>query len=299
MPGLGGKIASVCVMPEGWELLQQPLKPYDVRTRDMMFEDADASGIDECLPSVSASHVTTPVGVVAVPDHGDFWRIPFSFVQTGNEVTLEARGWSLPLLFRRTIVLEGNSIRLTYLVENTSTHTVEYLWSVHPSFAVDAGDRVSLPASIRQVVVEDSHRLRLGQPGSRHEWPCIVDGSGDRVDLSQVLGPEQEVAEKIFSAAPVEGWAALERCKIQRRIVMRFDPKKNPYLGIWLCYGGWPMDRSPRQQCVALEPCTAPVDSLAQAIEHGYARALVAHGRDEWQVVIEVHPLTQEAMRNG
>lgn len=298
MPGLGGKIASLCVMPEGWELLQQPLKPYDLRTCDMNFEDSDASGIDECLPSVSACHAVTPNGVVSVPDHGDFWRIPFAFMQTGNEVTLEAKGWSLPLLFRRGILLEENTIRFTYSVENISDQAVKYLWSAHPAFVVQAGDRITLPTSIGEVVVEDSQGLRLGKPGSRHKWPCFADESGNRGDLSQVLGPEQEIAEKIFCTAPVEGWAALERLELQRRIIVRFDPKQSPYLGMWLCYGGWPIEGSQRQQCVALEPCTSPVDSLAQAIAMGQASELMAHGTEEWQVVIEIHPLTSQSTQN-
>ena len=51
-PSLGGKIASISV--EGHELLQGPLLPYGPRTQTMGFEEADASGWDECFPSVNA-----------------------------------------------------------------------------------------------------------------------------------------------------------------------------------------------------------------------------------------------------
>jgi galactose mutarotase-like enzyme len=44
-----------------------------------------------------------------------------------------------------------------------------------------------------------------------------------------------------------------------------FDSAATPYLGLWICYGGWPDRPGPKQICVAMEPATAPVDSLAIA----------------------------------
>jgi galactose mutarotase-like enzyme len=46
---------------------------------------------------------------------------------------------------------------------------------------------------------------------------------------------------------------------------VRFDVAATPYLGLWRCYGGWPNGSGPKQNCVALEPTTAPVDSLAKS----------------------------------
>ena len=55
LPHLGGKIASIRLGET--ELLQTPLLPYATRTRNMAFDEADASGWDECLPSVAACTV--------------------------------------------------------------------------------------------------------------------------------------------------------------------------------------------------------------------------------------------------
>lgn len=288
-PALGGKIGSLCVLPADEELLQQPLLPYALMTRGMMFEEGDASGIDECLPSVSDCVVHTAEGTIAVPDHGDFWRLPFSFQQDGPELILEATGFTMPLLFQRRLRLEGHRIILSYCLKNVGQYTVEYVWSAHPSFAVEAGDCVILPDSVIEVTVEDSHRLRLGGRGTKHSWPYTAVAERQCVDLSRAGDLRDDVADKLFTAAPKEGWVALQRMRIGRLIEMRFDSRQAPYLGIWLSYGGWPAGRVLRQQCVALEPCTAPTDSLAEAIKRGCARKLAPWGVDQWEIAIEIN----------
>src|ERR1700678_3786084 len=76
LPGLGGKIASIRIGQR--ELLQAPLLPYAPRTQTMSFDAADASGWDECLPSVAACTVETENGTASIPDHGDLWRVQWS-----------------------------------------------------------------------------------------------------------------------------------------------------------------------------------------------------------------------------
>jgi len=76
LPDLGGKIASIRI--DNRELLQAPLAPYAPRTRTMAFDEGDASGWDECLPSVAGCTVKTVARTVVVPDHGDLWRVEWS-----------------------------------------------------------------------------------------------------------------------------------------------------------------------------------------------------------------------------
>lgn len=292
MPGLGGKISSLRILPDGDELLQQPLRPYSARTAATRFEDGDASGIDECLPTVSSCQLTRLCETIAVPDHGDFWGHPSYFARDGNDLSIVASGTSLPILFRRRMRLDESKLLLNYSVENTSEEVVQYIWSAHPLLAVEDGDRVALPDSVREVSVEYSYRSRLGERGTLHSWPHSADANGGAIDLSAANRQGQQVADKVFAQSPAEGWAALERKRIRLRIVTRFNPATSPYLGIWLSYDGWPADRTPRQNCIALEPCTAPVDSLALAVEKKLARSLPGHGKHEWQITLEVQPLS-------
>ncbi len=73
LPRFGGKIASIRIGER--ELLQTPLAPIAPRTLTMAFDAGDASGWDECLPSVAACTVETEAGIAEIPDHGDLWRV--------------------------------------------------------------------------------------------------------------------------------------------------------------------------------------------------------------------------------
>jgi len=287
LPSLGGKIASIIVLPSGEELLQQPLQPYAHRTRYMTFDASDASGWDECLPSVAACEVQTSSGTLSVPDHGDFWQVEWETIShDGNVLEMSADGFSLPLRFNKILHLDGNRLCVDYRLQNLSGETVEYVWSAHPLFAVEEGDRIVLPDSIREVIVEGSAQHRLGKAGSKQAWPIAATTNGNHSDLSVAGNITDGIGDKLFAAAPREGWCALERHG--RRIELRFDPERSPYLGLWICYGGWPENGARRQQCIALEACTAEGDSLAVATKQGRARSLPSRAEHRWSLEFHV-----------
>lgn len=288
LPELGGKIASLRWLPRDVELLQSPLTDYTARDMTMGFEESDASGWDECLPSVAACSLRTPRGPVRVPDHGDFWRLPWSCEQTGNEIRMKATGASLPLQMERRLSLRDDTLRVEYRVENISDQPIEYAWSAHPLFAVDPEDRVQLPESVKTVRVEGSAGDRLGAKGTGHSWPRTKSAAGEAIDLSLAGRIGDGIGDKVFAQSPLEGWAAIVRPKRGVRIEVGFDPRQMPWLGLWLCYGGWPQGMARRQQCVALEPCTAPMDSLAEAIEQRSARNLAPGKFDSWAMQVRV-----------
>ena len=298
LPQLGGKIASLALLPwagrRGGPLLQGPLKPYVLRTPTLPFDQSDGSGWDECLPSIGPCEVSYGNRTAEITDHGDYWRVPWKVEEHSDELLrMSATGTSLPLTFERTIELEGNTVLLDYLVRNTADVALPYAWSVHPLFAVDPGDRIILPHSIEEITTEASANGRLGEVGSKHSWPFTAHAKdGSALDLTTVGQPSDGVGDKIVTAAPVEGWCALDRLTLGTRLTLRFDPKINPWLGLWICYGGWPEAVAARKGfTVALEPCTAPVDSLAEAINRGQAKTIAAGSEERWQLELEVTPL--------
>lgn len=284
LPELGGKIASL--RHAGVELLQAPLRPYATRTQTMGFDQSDASGFDECLPSVAACEL--PDGT-PIPDHGELWRLQCDAEQPeANELRLTATCSVLPLRMTRRLTLNDNTLRVDYRLENIGNNDLPYLWSAHPLFAVDEGDVVQLPASVTRVRLEGSAQQRLGSKGSEHSWPLAELPSGGKADLSRAGKPGDGIGDKLSAPAPREGWAAIDRRQHGLRVRVEFDPQRTPYLGLWLCYGGWPEGQLARQQCVALEPCTAPCDSLAEAMEKGWARQLSPGQSDSWWMTISV-----------
>jgi galactose mutarotase-like enzyme len=291
LPALGGKIASLRWLRSNVELLQAPLAPYAARTFTMAFDEGDASGFDECLPSVAACAVATGNGTAQVPDHGDFWRLEWEASQKSNEIRMAAMGVSLPLRFERAVTLEGDTLSIDYRITNVGKEPALYAWSAHPLFAVDRGDRIVLPPSVTDVRVEGSAG-RLRGKGSQRRWPRTAGEHGEAIDLNVAGGITDGVGDKLFAKAPADGWAAVERVQHQLRIEVQFDAERSPWLGLWLCYGGWPEGKANRQQCVAIEPCTAPVDSLAEAIAAGQARQLEPGESNDWPMRIRVGPVS-------
>lgn len=291
LPRLGGKIASICVNHN--ELLQAPLAPLGPRTRTMAFEASDASGWDECLPSVAGCTVETAVGRVEVPDHGDLWRVAWDQVETGPDfVALRGACFSLPLLLERTTTLSeagnGWQLRQDYKLTNHGGYSVPWSWAAHPLFAATEGDLILLPDTIGKLRVEGSAGQRLGATGNTVAWPVATLANGSRTDLSVAQPPASGIGDKLFTGplAVAENWCVLERPSVGVRIRLRFDPAATPYLGLWICYGGWPEQPGPKQNCVALEPSTAPVDSLAKS--GPWSRALAPGESYAWPMSVDL-----------
>jgi galactose mutarotase-like enzyme len=271
LPQFGGKIASI--LHNGHELLQAPIAPVAARNKTMPFDAGDASGWDECLPSVAACKVPLGRSVANIPDHGDLWRVVWHENNgngNGNSIELRASCFSLPLDVERTLTLaetgKGHRLSAAYKLTNTGSDPAPWSWAAHPLFTVAEGDRIVLPESIATLSIEGSGGNRLGKAGDTVSWPIAKLAGGEKADLRVARPAESKIGDKLFAGplSPAENWCALERPSAGLRIRFSFNPAENPYLGLWLCYGGWPERAGPKQTCVALEPSTAPVDSLAK-----------------------------------
>jgi galactose mutarotase-like enzyme len=291
LPHLGGKIASIKTGET--ELLQAPLLPYAPRTQTMAFDEADASGWDECLPSVAACSIQLADGTnVQIPDHGDLWRVEWQpMVNKSDSVTFRGECFSLPLRLERSVKLSdspsGSKLSLDYSVTNLAMEPTPWSWAAHPLFVVEPGDRIVLPDSIKFLRLEGSGGNRLGKGGDTVSWPIAKLASGVETDLSLAQSIDSGIGDKLFAGplGSTENWCALERPKAGVRIRVGFDPVDTPYLGLWICYGGWPNRHGKKQMCVALEPATAPVDSLAKA--GPWSRILPPGDCFSWSMTVE------------
>ena len=304
LPRFGGKIASIRVGER--ELLQQPLSPIAPRTHTMTFDSGDASGWDECLPSVAACRVDTDEGSAEIPDHGDLWRVEWqqqessrnegeAASRTNNAVTLIGRCFSLPLELRRKLELvqtgECWCLKIQYTLSSLGSDATPWSWAAHPLFSVEEGDRILLPGSVNKLRLEGSGGERLGKGGNIISWPIAKLANGNSSDLSIAQAADSGIGDKLFAGplSAAENWCALERPLAGLRIRFSFDPLATPYLGMWICYGGWPEKPGPKQVCVALEPSTAPVDSLA--LTGPWSRTLGPGESYSWTMEVEIQKL--------
>jgi galactose mutarotase-like enzyme len=308
LPQFGGKIASIRIHDR--ELLQEPLAAIATRTHTMGFDQSDASGWDECLPSVGACRVETDGGVAEIPDHGDLWRVEWEKQgverrgpgtrdqgrerddKSGTSLSLMGKCFSLPLELERRIELSetttGWRLQLDYKLRNTGRSAVPWSWAAHPLFAVEKGDRIFLPQSIRSLRVEGSGGERLGKGGDIVAWPIADIAGGGSADMSVVEEEDSGIGDKLFGGplCESENWCALQRPSAGVRIRVTFDPIATPYLGLWICYGGWPERQGPKQVCVAMEPSTAPVDSVAVA--GPWSRKIAPGESFAWPMIVEI-----------
>jgi len=298
LPHRGGKISSIRVGSH--MLLHAPLHSYGKLNHTMGFEEGDAGGWDECLPSVAACTLETQGGTVTVPDHGDLWRVPWQVLEaTDDSLMMRARGFSLPLEITRSMVLQGDSagwrLQLLYSLTNFGDVPVPWSWAAHPLFVCEKGDRIVLPPQVQSLRVEGSRHNRLGMRGDTVSWPVARVADGTEWDLRRARPDNAEIGDKLFTGALTdlgsEGCCALERASIGLRITVRFDTTLTPYLGLWLCYGGWPEGDGPKQVCVALEPTTAPVDSLAESGE--WSRWLDAGETVSWPMEVGIERIAE------
>jgi galactose mutarotase-like enzyme len=259
MPALGGKFISLRSKRTSTEWLLQPLRPYAEARSTGGFEEWDGGGFDECLPTVAATETAA--------DHGEVWRHAWRKEPAAESMLLRTTALGGGVAFERGARLDGASLVLDYAVRNRGDVSQNLLYCAHPLLRVEQGDRILLPAEVRETKIEDSLGARLGQRGDRIAWPGATADS----NLSVVGPPDGLQADKLFAGPLTKGWCALMRPSLDEGIELTFTNEVLPYLGIWICRAAWPNAGAAKQYTVAFEPASAPHDSLADAERDGSA----------------------------
>jgi hypothetical protein len=161
------------------------------------------------------------------------------------------------------------------------------LWSAHPLLAVEASCRIVLPEEVSGLLVEWSRGERLVKFGDSCGWPIAACKDGERVDLSALRDASARTADKVFTSRLQEGFCALSYPQTKDTIAFHFNPQDVPYLGIWICQGGWPSPEG-GHFTVGLEPCTGYPDSLREAIHRGGCDVLRPKEKKKWALRIEI-----------
>lgn len=288
VPQLGGKMTSLRRQSSGTEfLLQPPTTPLRLYSGGA-FEDYDTSGFDECFPTVSACGY--PGGHFAgtdLPDHGELWSSPWRHVVRRDELCMAIAARKLPCEFRKLISLDGDSIVLQYEIQSFTDTPFHYLWSSHPLLRVSAGDRILLPHGVDQMLVNWSSDSYLGDFGACCNWPLAKRQDGVSEDLSVVKPRTAGKATKLYTKKVALGCAALYHAETEESISFHFDPKTIPYLGVWICEGGWPTPQD-GHHTVAIEPCGGRPDSLAEAVARKDCPELLPGAIHQWGFRIQL-----------
>ena len=286
LPQEGARVSSLKSVKSEVEFLAQPYRRRSLLTPSLsaLFEHGSCAGIEECLPSVGPCGADTDGG--AVPDHGDFWQLEWQVAsQAATALSCFASGFSRSIRFEKHFQLHENTLEIHYIVRNVGPEDTSFLYSCHPLLAIEPGDHICLPADVSPMTIDYSYGEKLGRIGDEVFWPY----SGDGTDLRIVRPESEHQANMLYTNRLSSGICGLYRSSYRQGLLLHFDVAALPYLGVWLCYGGWPHPpQPPLQYAVALEPTHAPVNTLVKAQKIGLAKFLKPQQTFEWELRFEI-----------
>jgi len=289
LPDNGGRVASIRCRQSETEFLLGG-SSYKVKAEfssDVPFEYSDRAGMDECLPTVSLSSGQS--GAVNAPDHGDLWRHAWRILERSDScVKLTTKCFSLPLSFTRKLSVRASQLRFEYNIRNLAQTPIPFLYACHPLFAVEPGDRLILPYLVQCLYLHYSSGNRIGSAGELIAWPFagIYD---QQISLDTVGKKSDKTAEMLYAINLSRGICAIYRSQRHQAVVIRFNTKRLPHLGLWLCNGGWPDNPGiQKQYAVALEPTVAPYGSLSAAVAARSAPILKPRRHFNFSISMEI-----------
>jgi len=223
-------------------------------------------GIDEAIPT---GHPCYYKGE-NYPYLGEVWSLPWNYkIEKDETDEVVVHLWRTtviaPLRVDRWITLKQNK-RIVYMhhkITNIGYSKQEFIWGIHPSFYIEPGYRIELPAG-NVMVHESLPNDRLGSKGTKYVWPYAVDKNGNKVDMREVPPPTVQTSDLHYAIQLKEGWFALIDPKNRRAIGMCFPKEIFKAVWLWLVYGGWR-----GLYCAAIEPWTGYPARLDEAVREG------------------------------
>ncbi|MBF0547936.1 MAG: hypothetical protein HQM08_26100 [Candidatus Riflebacteria bacterium] len=277
IPELGAKINVIKRKKKDFNILLEPPDfPYRSANFGDSFEKFDTSGFDECFPTVSECQSPDDQSLT-YPDHGDLWSLPAKISKSENSLVAEIKGKSFDYLFSKKLSLFKSTLRIDYEVVSNSKNQFQVAWSSHPLLKASEGSEIFFPPEVKSLFLNWSALNRLGNFGEEISWP-----SHERQKLSEIGKKSCGFAEKFFAGPLKFGWSAFYNKEADEHVVFRFPPKEVPYVGLWVCQGGWPLSRASKHFTVAVEPCSGMPDSLLEASKRNSASTIRPGRKLNW-----------------
>lgn len=288
-PEIGGKIHKIINKKSGSQYLLQSQKSdgrYSQPYYGAKFEDFDTSGFDECFPNVSDSKVELENGKeLFFPDHGELWNRGWDYEILDNKIRLSINGVQRKYFFEKIISLDLEKIDFQYKVENKCDYDFQYIWSAHPLLNVSDGDEIILPGDQDKLFLNWSSDEKLGKFGDYVNWPLVDEVN----DFSEVKDISFGKAVKLFTGKMGTGAAGLYFKKFNETFLINFNPDENFYLGLWLTYGGWPVNSSRKHLTVGIEPTCGRPDCLRAGIKNDEVGKVKAGSTNYWNVSFSIY----------
>ncbi|MFD1179130.1 hypothetical protein ACFQ3W_22890 [Paenibacillus puldeungensis] len=273
IPGLGAKIVSLCYKPTDKEWLVDAGGRKLVQPKyGSSFGQADMSGWDEVFPTIDPCEAPG-YGGHSLPDHGEVWPLSWDCEFTEREVSCSVEGVAGPYRLTRKLSFPAtDQLQMDYCVVNHGTEPLPFIWVPHPQFWVSEPTHIVLPSTVQEMVCVFGGNTQV--TGKHYAWK----------ELSMVGETQTGDGRKYYiPGIHKEGWCGLVGANSGEWLRMSTDPKKVPYLGIWVDEG-MGNDRN----VIALEPSIGYYDRLDRAIGNGTAPVIKPGQTIEWSLSVSL-----------
>ncbi len=289
IPELGAKIVSLTREGDDANFIwRDETRPLRAMTYGDEFGNYDASGFDECFPTIGeCPYPRAPWEGVTVPDHGELWTARWDVETDGRALTTVTDGVCLPYRFWRMIEAGDGpgAFRFVYRVHNLLGRSMETLWSAHPLLAARPGMQVLMPGNPRGSIVFAGGG-RIAEAGDI-VWPSVPTPDGGMTEYGAIGGPELHANDKVCVETTDEGWVALFDPGAGRFCALRVNRQDTAHIAVCINHGWWPFSGQ-AGYWVALEPCTGFPDRLDEAMAAGRGRYIGPGGWIEWKMDLVV-----------
>lgn len=281
VPQLGGRITALELGGRQW-LTAGDDTGFESGSRAADLARGAATGFQECFPTVGPCRlVSRNTGLaIDVPALGEVRLIRPAVRVATLEGAVEAEcswiGERFPYRFTRTVRVSPGLVTTRYVVRNTGSAPLPFVWAANVSIPFDEGTRVSLPENARARVLVQQGVDFLGV-GAEHKWPrfrtakkivemTTPDAVGARYATHLAFDMPSGVAAVVHGA---------------RRLEVRFDVSQVPHLGLAIRkrMGG------PESRSLTLQPAIGVPDVLSHAAGISNGAAWLEPGASrEWEL---------------
>lgn len=273
LPELGGKIASLYYKPQMFELAAQYSKEsYELPSLDADFSLYDASGLDDTFPNIDANTINYQGKELVYPDHGEIWSSPLDYEIKNDSIGFFYRSRRFPYSYEKEVSLEEDALVLRYRIINEKTEPFPCIWTFHGLFRYEEDMKLIFPDKVKQFI-------------KIFESPLV----GDQYTCKSINIPPRNsnAMGKYYVDGKVDqGYCGYYYPKQRVQCLLKYDPVKLPYIGIWITAGGYRGDYN-----CALEPSNGFYDDVEIARKNGCLFFLEPNQPLEFSLRIEVNAL--------
>lgn len=264
LPNLGFKIASIYHKNKNFEFLFQPTKEkYEDAIYGDDFSKYDTSGIDDCIPSIDVCNY--PDTDKKLVDHGDVWSLKWDLSPIENGYAGNVNLPSIPLNFERKITLNGSKLRLDYTLKNDTNEEYMYLWAFHGLLNYTQNSNLEFDENLKNYINVQNDEI----------WDF---------DIKQIKNFKENHTFKYYFLDEIKnGFAKLNHLDEKLSLNIKFDPKQNPYIAVWLTTGGFKGEKN-----IAIEPCNGFYDSLEKAYKNNKYKSIKPKTSQNWFIELEI-----------